>query len=65
MRRIKVLGCCTVCDRYERWMKLTRKGARKHRQIMRMYSRRLRRVNQQALRNGDFEATPITGERWF
>jgi hypothetical protein len=64
MRRIKVLGCCSSCDRYDRWMKHSRSGARKHRQIQRMYSRRLRRVNQQALRNGDLEPKPISGERY-
>lgn len=65
MRRSQILGCCTICDRYERYMKSTRSGARKHRSMCKALSRKLRREMKQRMHREDYEFVLLAGYRWF
>lgn len=65
MRRSFILGCCPICDRYEKYMKSTRNGARKHRCMMKTLSRKLRRELKQRMYREDYEPVLLAGYRWF
>ena len=65
MRRSFILGCCPICDRYEHHMKSSRDGARKHRQMCKTLSRKLRRELKQKMHREDYEPVLLAGYRWF
>jgi hypothetical protein len=65
MHTAKILGCCEICDRYEQYMKSTRRGARTHRKMMRKLSRQLRRMSKQRMHREDYEPVFLAGYRWY